>query len=160
MFAFFPRRLSHSPNSDDDSRCDYLALARALGDYLSALAGAGVTPLVIVDGMQDAEKEGTTLKRRRAQVRSLLSLRACSSCSRHVHSSMPQAHNRKKDSCPYTTLCVQLFASRERFRRLVSRVYSPQAVNLFLKGIGERPFVCSDPEIVIRALAFLTKGAQ
>lgn len=51
-------------------RCDYQSLHDALLDYLSALtAGAGISVLVIVDGMQDGDKEGTTLERRRSQVR-------------------------------------------------------------------------------------------
>lgn len=49
-------------------RCDYGSLHDALLDYLSALTRAGVTLLVVVDGMQDWEKEATTLNRRRSQV--------------------------------------------------------------------------------------------
>lgn len=51
------------------SRCDYLALRDALLDYLSDLTRAGITPVVVVDGMQDSEKEATTLDRRRTQAR-------------------------------------------------------------------------------------------
>ncbi|CAM9884911.1 unnamed protein product, partial [Hapterophycus canaliculatus] len=48
--------------------CDYQSLHAALLDYLSALtAGAGIFVLVIVDGMQDGDKEDTTLERRRSQ---------------------------------------------------------------------------------------------
>lgn len=50
------------------NRCDYETLAAALLDYLSALTNAGITPVVIVDGMQDTEKSATTVLRRRAQV--------------------------------------------------------------------------------------------
>ncbi|CAM9196685.1 unnamed protein product [Scytosiphon promiscuus] len=48
--------------------CDYQSLHDALLDYLSALtAGAGIAVLVVVDGMQDGDKEDTTLERRRSQ---------------------------------------------------------------------------------------------
>ncbi|CAM9919717.1 unnamed protein product, partial [Ectocarpus fasciculatus] len=47
--------------------CDYRCLHDALLGYLSALTNAGVSLLVIVDGMQDCEKEATTLERRRSQ---------------------------------------------------------------------------------------------
>lgn len=50
------------------NRCDYGSLHDALLDYLSALTRAGVGLLVVVDGMQDVEKEATTLDRRRSQV--------------------------------------------------------------------------------------------
>ena len=49
-------------------RCDYAALADAIVEYLSGLIRAGITPMVIMDGMQDREKEATTLLRRHAQV--------------------------------------------------------------------------------------------
>lgn len=49
-------------------RCEYGSLHAALVDYLSALTDAGVRLVVIVDGMQDLEKESTTLERRRSQV--------------------------------------------------------------------------------------------
>ncbi|CAM9226007.1 unnamed protein product [Ectocarpus sp. 6 AP-2014] len=47
--------------------CDYPSLHDALLGYLSALTNAGVSLLVVVDGMQDCEKEATTLERRRSQ---------------------------------------------------------------------------------------------
>ncbi|CAM9364497.1 unnamed protein product [Ectocarpus sp. 12 AP-2014] len=47
--------------------CDYRSLHDALLGYLSALTDAGVSLLVVVDGMQDCEKEATTLERRRSQ---------------------------------------------------------------------------------------------
>ncbi|CAM9112117.1 unnamed protein product, partial [Ectocarpus sp. 13 AM-2016] len=47
--------------------CDYRSLHDALLGYLSALTDAGVSLLVVVDGMQDCEKETTTLERRRSQ---------------------------------------------------------------------------------------------
>eukprot|EP00752_Nemacystus_decipiens_P002177 g2072.t2 len=64
-----------------DLGCDYGSLHDALLEYLSALTRAGVGVLVVVDGMQDTEKEATTLERRCSQAAeastAMTSLSAC-----------------------------------------------------------------------------------
>lgn len=62
-------------------------------EYLSGLIRAGITPMVIMDGMQDREKETTTLLRRHAQV--VFSVKACTS----------QGHIPRARYC-YRSLCL------------------------------------------------------